>query len=246
MPSIGVSPALRALARAPHPDYAPAMRVAERSAHSIDIAGERVELLPQRAAWWPAARTLLVADLHIGKEATFRRFGIAMPHGILEEAIERLTAAVAMTEAERIVVIGDLIHARLGMSEEVVERFARWRATFAGRVELVVGNHDRHVRAMPASWEVTVRDEACSDGPFAYRHEPCDGAGDGDAIGTPFRWCGHMHPTVRVVGAALPAFVVGRRQAILPAFTAFSRGPGWAPSDEERVYAIASGAVVLV
>jgi DNA ligase-associated metallophosphoesterase len=225
------------------------MRVVERSAHSIDVAGERVELLPQRAVWWPAARTLLVADLHIGKEATFRRFGIAMPHGVLEESLERLSLLVAMTGAERIVVIGDLIHAKQGMSAEVVERFASWRASFDGAVELVIGNHDRHVQAMPASWRVTVREESTCDGPFAYRHEPHEDAEQPDgnapaATAAAFRWCGHLHPTVRVVGAALPAFVIGRRQAILPAFTAFSRGPGMSPRDDESVYAIASGAVV--
>jgi len=31
-----------------------------------DVAGERLVLLPERAAYWERARTLLVADPHFG------------------------------------------------------------------------------------------------------------------------------------------------------------------------------------
>jgi hypothetical protein len=34
---------------------------------SIRIAGEPVELLAERAVHWPGARTLFVADVHLGK-----------------------------------------------------------------------------------------------------------------------------------------------------------------------------------
>jgi uncharacterized protein len=40
-----------------------------------------IVLLPGRAAWMPATRTLLVADLHLGKAATFRHAGIPVPEG---------------------------------------------------------------------------------------------------------------------------------------------------------------------
>ncbi len=36
---------------------------------SVDIAGERLVLLPERAAFWERASTLLVADAHWGKAA---------------------------------------------------------------------------------------------------------------------------------------------------------------------------------
>jgi len=40
------------------------------------VRGEELLLLPQRALWWPAQKTLLVADLHFGKAATLRAHGI--------------------------------------------------------------------------------------------------------------------------------------------------------------------------
>ncbi len=36
-------------------------------------AGKPVQLLPERALWWPAGQALFVADLHLGKAATFPR-----------------------------------------------------------------------------------------------------------------------------------------------------------------------------
>lgn len=216
------------------------LATAPTRATEIDCAGERVWLTPERAAWWPARSTLLVADLHVGKEATFRRHGIAMPDAVLDEAIARLDRAIATTRAGRIVVIGDLIHGRAGLTEDVVERFAAWRERFNGTVELVLGNHDRHVRSLPPSWRVELREESSPDGPFVYRHEPS--SRDALASGV-VEWAGHLHPTLRIVGAAAPAFVVSEQQVILPAFTSFSRGPGFLPCQGQQVHVIADGAV---
>ena len=40
---------------------------------------ERLWLLPERAVWLPQARTLLLADLHLGKAETFQAHGIPLP-----------------------------------------------------------------------------------------------------------------------------------------------------------------------
>lgn len=229
----------------------------------MTIGGERVDLLPERAAWWPRRSTLLLADLHLGKEETFRRHGIAMPEALLDDALGRLERLLAMLGPARLLVIGDLIHGRTGLTDAVVERFAATRERFPGRVELVVGNHDRHVRSLPARWRIEVRDEDQDDGPFRYRHEPSTflvedpgppaspgpQTSPGHRTGSvpwsgPVEWAGHLHPTLRAGGSAVPAFVVGERQVILPAFTAFSRGPGVAPGPGRRILPIVGGAVL--
>ncbi|CAN5366364.1 hypothetical protein BH10PSE17_BH10PSE17_35830 [soil metagenome] len=48
---------------------------------SVEQAGERLELLPERAIWWPGERTLLIADVHFGKGAAFRALGVPVPRG---------------------------------------------------------------------------------------------------------------------------------------------------------------------
>ena len=46
----------------------------------IEIGGGvELQLLAGKAAWWPAERTLLVADAHIGKAVSFRRLGVPVP-----------------------------------------------------------------------------------------------------------------------------------------------------------------------
>lgn len=78
------------------------------------LAGERVELLAERALHWPRARTLFVADVHLGKTAAFRAGGVPLPGGTTAADLARLSAVLAATCAERLVVLGDLLHAAAG------------------------------------------------------------------------------------------------------------------------------------
>ena len=43
--------------------------------------------LPERAAFWRDASTLLVADCHFGKTASFRRHGLPVPEGSTADEI---------------------------------------------------------------------------------------------------------------------------------------------------------------
>ena len=56
-------------------------------------------LLAERAVFWPGRKSLLVADFHLGKAATFRRAGIALPSGTTTENVERLGRAIDKTGA---------------------------------------------------------------------------------------------------------------------------------------------------
>ena len=78
----------------------------------VEVAGERLELWPERAAHWPRRRMLLVADPHFGKAATFRALGVRVPHGTTEGALARLDALVTRLAPARIEFLGDFLHAR--------------------------------------------------------------------------------------------------------------------------------------
>ncbi|MDP3286967.1 MAG: DEAD/DEAH box helicase, partial [Methyloversatilis sp.] len=58
----------------------------------LDIAGESMTLLAERALWWPAQSTLLIADAHFGKGVTFRARGVAVPSGTSDDTLDRLAA----------------------------------------------------------------------------------------------------------------------------------------------------------
>ena len=64
--------------------------------------------------WWPAARMVMVADVHFGKAATFRRAGQPVPHGTTADNLARLDALLAATGADHLVFLGDFLHARSG------------------------------------------------------------------------------------------------------------------------------------
>ena len=68
---------------------------------SILLAGETVELWPQRVLAWPAEATLFLADAHFGKAATFRAAGIPAPDGT-EDDLRRLDEVLAASQARRV------------------------------------------------------------------------------------------------------------------------------------------------
>jgi len=210
---------------------------------TLPIRGERLHLLPERAIWWPRKRTLIVADLHLGKEEAFLDLGVPMPTGVLEETLARLEQLIGTTQARRVVVLGDLIHRPEGLSDEVVDAVAQWRARFDGDLDLVPGNHDELMRSLPESWRVARLAAAVLDPPFVHFHDAAPHPG-GYALG------GHLHPVVRLEGRLdrllLPCFVVGVRRAVLPAFTRFSRGVRVVPGSGDRIYAVVDGVVVEV
>ena len=184
---------------------------------SIRIAGEPVELLAERAMHWPGARTLFVADVHLGKAAALRAGGVPVPRGATAGDFGRLSALIERTRAERLVVLGDLLHAAAGRVAALDAAFRRWRAAHAAlEVMLVRGNHDARAGDPPPTWGIAVVAEPYPLAPFVLCHEPL-------VPRTGYALCGHVHPGVRITGhayesARLPCFVIGQRRMLLPAF----------------------------
>jgi DNA ligase-associated metallophosphoesterase len=209
------------------------------------VAGTRIALLPQRAAWLPEEHTLLVADAHIGKAHSFRRLGVPVPSGTTADGLQRLGALLQATLARRIVFLGDLLHAARGRQPAALQAVAAWRAQWPDvELLLVRGNHDRHAGDPPPDWRVN-----CVDEPYslpgltglALAHHP-------EAAAGAYVLAGHVHPAVVLGGRAhqrlrLPCFHFGTGVGVLPAFGAFTgshvlpRGPG------DRIFAIAGDTV---
>ena len=77
----------------------------------IECAGETLWLLPEPALWWPAGRVLWVADLHLGKAATYRALGQPVPGGTTRENLARLSALLHHYRPAQLVFLGDFLHA---------------------------------------------------------------------------------------------------------------------------------------
>lgn len=201
------------------------------------LGGEQVVLDADRALYWPRGRTLFVADVHLGKAATFRAGGVPLPRGTTSADLARLTRLIERTAATRLVVLGDFLHAKAGRVVALANAFTAWRARhLAIDVLLVRGNHDTHAGDPPADWNVVCVDDPHALPPFLACHR----------LATPpsgYALCGHLHPGVRIHGAGesarLPCFVLGSRRAILPAFGRFTGLADVARSSDERIVAIA-------
>ena len=219
----------------------PAARAAIGTLDTV-IGGERVTLHAERAIHWPAERTVFVADVHLGKAATFRAGGVPLPRGSTAADLARLTALVERTSATRLVVLGDLLHAKAGRVDALGDAVVAWRSRHAALdVLLVRGNHDARAGDPPAHWGIR-----CVDEPFAL--PPFIGCHMTSPPPSGYALCGHLHPGVRIHGAAgdtarLPCFVLGMRRAILPAFGRFTGLADVHRNAAERIVAVAGGAL---
>jgi DNA ligase-associated metallophosphoesterase len=209
------------------------------------VAGERFVLLPERVAYWPARKTLFVADFHLGKAASFRRAGIPLPSGTTTENVERLGRAIARTKAKDVVFLGDFLHSAEGRAPRTFATFASWRESNpALGLTIVRGNHDKKAGDPPAEWNARCIEAGEALGPFVLNHEP-------GAVRGGYALSGHIHPAVRLSASGekslrLPCFWFGARYGVLPAFGAFTGNAEVLPRRGDQVFVIAEEEVLQV
>lgn len=207
----------------------------------LNFAGQDVIATASRALVWE--KTIFVADVHFGKDASFRSAGLWTPPGAVEDNLGRLSALLRTYRARRLVVLGDLFHS--AHAKESVPLIRRWRKRRPGCEMLVItGNHDRHAGDLAKECGFLMEDEGCLLGPWILRHFPPD-ASHG------FTLCGHIHPVASMSGRGrqrlrLPCFLVSPRMCILPAFGAFTGGFEVRPKANEQIFAIADDTVMPV
>ncbi|MCP9927516.1 ligase-associated DNA damage response endonuclease PdeM [Cyanobium sp. CH-040] len=203
---------------------------------SFHWRGEHLELLGVRAALDPRRGVLLVADVHLGKAETFQVHGVPLPSDGDAGSLNRLLELSHRHRPHRVVVLGDLIHSRLGLTAELRAKLAALPELLGCALELVGGNHER------GSWIAGLPQQPSQAlGPWWLSHEPEPRPGL-------LNICGHLHP-VAVIGRGadrlrLPCFSYDPRAERL-ALPAFGELTGGHPSPTgERQWLVAEGAVV--
>jgi uncharacterized protein len=201
----------------------------------VEVGGCSLQLLAQRAAFVPAHRMLLVADAHIGKATSFRRWGVPVPEATTGDTLDRLDALVAVTHATQVVFLGDLLHSARGRAPATMAAFMRWRDAHADlQLTLVRGNHDDRAGDPPADWRVACVDEPMHVDGLALAHHP-------EPVAGAYVLAGHLHPCAWVGGQAhdrlrLPCFHLGPQVGVLPAFGAFTGMHPVRPAPGDRIY----------
>lgn len=207
------------------------------------VAGETLLLLAERAMYWERTGTLFIADPHFGKAAAFRAGGVPVPRGTTTENLRRLDAAIVRTRANRVVFLGDFLHAREGRAPETLRVLNEWRARHAAmEILLVRGNHDARAGDPPPELAIRCEHGPVLEPPFVFAHHPAT-SDDGYVL------CGHIHPGVWLHGAGrqferLPCFWVGARTAVLPAFGEFTGLASVEVVEGDRVWVVAADEVI--
>jgi DNA ligase-associated metallophosphoesterase len=211
----------------------------------MDLGGAAWRLLAQRAAFWEAERTLVLADVHLGKAASFRAQGVPVPSGTTAANLRRLSGLIDALAVRRVIFLGDLFHARQAHEPVTLSALVAWReAHVTIECVLVEGNHDRAAGAVPPGLRLDVQPDPWRQGPYAFCHEPRFVPG-ATAL------AGHLHPCVRLHGRAddsvrLPCFWIRPGLAVLPSFGEFTGGASFERDDGDRVIAVADDALVEI
>lgn len=209
---------------------------------SAEIAGEDLRLHAQRGLYWPRARLLAIADLHLGKGDVFRRLGVAVPRGGTALDLQRIDLLLDAFAPTTLLVLGDLLHGPVHDAAHWIDEWRTWRerhATLA--VHVVRGNHDR---ALSAPQLGLVDDGPRREQrPFLFVHDaPVQATSESHTIG------GHAHPIVKLrergFATRLPVFHLGVHATVLPAFTAFSGGSEVRTAAGDRLFACADDRIV--
>ncbi|MEP6907707.1 MAG: ligase-associated DNA damage response endonuclease PdeM [Pseudoxanthomonas sp.] len=183
----------------------------------INIAGEAMQLLGDRALHWPACQRLLIADLHLGKADVFRHAGIGLPSGGTGYDLARLDGLLANTRSSELWILGDVLHGP-ALESRWREIWNAWRALHPDlRVVALTGNHDRALAK--AGLDIELAGAMVELGPFALRHDP-------QPQPHLHVLCGHVHPLAQLPGIRrrFPAFWLRQKMTLLPAFSQFTAG----------------------
>ncbi|KAA1262200.1 hypothetical protein LF1_47620 [Rubripirellula obstinata] len=207
---------------------------------SVTIGDVELELFAKRAAFSKTHAALFIADPHFGKEATFRRGGIPVPQGSTDGTLDTIAQLLSETKANKLIILGDMFHARSSLSDDVRESLGRFFETHHDVEHILIrGNHDAHVGQLPASWPIKIREPGERLGSIVLNHHPSKVPVDAAAL-----FCGHLHPAIRFsVGGEstgkLPCFWLSSGCLVFPAIGEFTGTHVIQPTSNDQVWAIA-------
>ena len=209
----------------------------------VEIFGEQMELLPQKAVFWGRERILFLADVHLGKVNHFRRSGIPVPPKANERNLELIIDLVNLTRPDRVICLGDLFHSHYNPEWEVFGELVKHFVKIS--FELVLGNHDIMSEQQYVRKGIVVH-STLRIAPFIFTHHPLE-----EADHEFYNLSGHLHPGVNMRGKArqsvtLPCFYFGENRGLLPAFGTFTGMARIYPKKNGRVFVIVEEKIIEI
>lgn len=182
----------------------------EQDFMQISFAGESFEPLLSGALYWPSEQTLLVADLHLEKMASFAAKGQLLPPYDTRLTLAALARDMAETSARRVICLGDSFHRDEGVQNLADDDLVQVK-TMTAQTEWIwiAGNHDPSPHELGGDCVQTLAIRGVT-----LAHEP--------KSGLPGLIAGHLHPAARVLiggrSVRRPCFAHDGHLLILPAY----------------------------
>jgi DNA ligase-associated metallophosphoesterase len=185
----------------------------------FDYKGLNVTLLPEKAVWIDSMGVLLIADLHFGKAAHFRKSGIPISEKVHEQDYQMMTSLVLKYSPKQVYFLGDLFHSSWNEEWENLLSFLGLFPTTS--FHLVVGNHDILPSEKYKDSRLMVHTHPITLGALLLSHEPTLPPSGFLNV------CGHIHPGILLKGKAkqrirIPCFHYSENVLVLPSFGNFT------------------------
>ena len=183
-----------------------------------EVNGESLLLDCAGAAWWPAERTLILADIHFEKGSSFAEHGTLLPPYDTRTTLKRLAALMDAYAPARVIALGDSFHDGTAAERlDAEERALLVRQILRTEWIWIEGNHD----PQPPAW---LGGSICPElaiGGLVFRHAPQPRPQPGEVAG-------HLHPCATVTrhGRSLRrrCFAADQNRMVMPAFGAYAGG----------------------
>ncbi len=190
----------------------------DTATQTLTVCGTALTADCSGALYWPAERTLLVADLHLEKGSSYAEAGTLLPPYDTRETLARLASVIGRYAPRVVIALGDSFHDASAADRIAADDLASLRALQRGRDWIwIAGNHDPAISARVGGH---IAGELEIAG-LTLRHEPVLG----DAT---HEIAGHLHPAAKLsmYGTTIrrPCFVGNGQRLVMPAFGAFTGG----------------------
>jgi len=214
------------------------------------INDEHLVLTAERSIFWESERTMIVADLHLGKTGHFRKAGIGIPQGVYKHDLQRLMHQLYFFKVDRLIIVGDFTHS---VANNELEMFRKWRNDFSLLdIVLIKGNHDILEDRWYAETNIQLHEQLLNLGAFTFVHDLSDYAkAKIKEPPTGYLLSGHMHPSIVVRGQGrqalkFPCYYFTPDYGVLPAFSRFTGSYQVRPEEGEQAFAIVEKEIILI
>lgn len=211
--------------------------------YQIQIRDQQLYLSTERCIYWSDQNLLILSDTHFGKSGHFRKEGIGLPQGVLEQDLKRLKNLILQFQPKGLLIIGDLFHSTFNQEINIFKAF---RNEFSATdFHLISGNHDILNKNEYKKLSIEDHGKRLNVGPFSFVHDHGDISGEE----INYSFCGHLHPGISIYGKGkqklrLPCFYFTEFYACLPAFSMFTGLHLIKPGKNEAAFMITNEGII--